>query len=133
MRWLLDVLGELLDRLIGPSKTIESEEVERFTEVTIAPTFQSPKLHLTIRSRRITYKTIFSNWYIPDVYRTVYEVVGLALPEHRELIDPKLLETVVYPMLSNSLLKWSEYPHMYAINAYLDRAPTRSLMTEVVL
>jgi hypothetical protein len=124
MRWLLEVMGELIDRIIGPSITTESFVAVHNQELTIHPTFKGDKVHLTIRSRRITYKTTFTHWYIPDVYRTVYEVVGLALPEHRERLDPKLLETVVYPCLSIPLLKWSEYPHAYAINAYLDRAPT---------
>lgn len=133
MRWLLEVLGELLDRFLGPSTTTECVVSEKNEEMSIEPTFHSPKIHLTIRSRRITYKTTYANWYIPDIYHTLYVVVGLALLEHRELIDPKLLEPVVYPLLSNPLLKWSEYPHAYAINAYLDRAPNRFHHTEVSL
>lgn len=122
MGWILEVLGELLDSVIGPSTTVQSFSHSDFTDVTLEPTFRGSKVHLTIHSRRVTYRTEFERWYIPNVHRTVYEVVGTALPEHRASFDPKLFEPVVYPMLSLSFLRWTQYPHLYAIHAYLDRA-----------
>lgn len=122
MQWILEVLGELIDSFMGPSRTTHVRDDRRFACFELESTEDGPAGILTIRSQRLIYRTTFDRWYIPDVHRTVFEVVGLALPDQRRSLNPLLLQTVVFPALSISLLKWTRYPHYYAIHAYMDRA-----------
>jgi hypothetical protein len=118
---LRELVGGLIDRYRGPNKTVTyhgktKESVER-----MRPRGFDESVEIGIISRQIVYHTLYTRWWVRDVKRVVFEVVGIAPPEVAEKMDPKLFITVTYPLLSNVLLKWTQYPHFYAINAYLDR------------
>lgn len=124
MRKIKEILGELIDAIAGPSTTFLYADQERHALVELEPTFLNRTTQLRVVSKRITFLTVYKRWYIPRRYRTVYEVVGVA-EDKQDILDPRLFEKVTYPMLTFRILKWTQYPHLYAINAYLDRVLTK--------
>jgi hypothetical protein len=124
MRRIKEILGELIDALVGPSTTFLYADQEKHALVELEPTLLNRSIKLRVVSKRITFLTVYQRWYIPRRYRTVYEVVGVA-QDKQEALDQRLFEKVTYPMLTFRVLKWTQYPHLYAINAYLDRVLTK--------
>lgn len=121
MLWFLEVLGELIDVLTGPSITSHYLGNVRHETFALRPTNISHDVEVEVRSRRIVYHTRYLRQWIPDKRVTVYEVTGIAPPEFREKVDHRFFDVLTYPMLCNGLLKWTEYPHTLAIHAFLER------------
>lgn len=124
MRWFTEVLGALADALIGRSVTRIYEGSAKNASLKMQPTINDPELNIGIESRQIVYETVFDRWWIPSIKRTVYEVVAHAPEAYRSHFDPRLFEKVTYPLLCVRMLKWTEYPHVYAIRAFLERIPS---------
>lgn len=124
MRKFKEILGELIDTIAGPSSTFLFTDQEKHALVVLEPTFLNKTTQLRVVSKRITFLTVYDRWYIPRRFRTVYEVVGV-VEDKQDVLDPRLFEKVTYPMLTFHILKWTQYPHLYAINAYLDRVLTK--------
>lgn len=121
MHWVKEMLGELLDAFLGPNHTkIQDGETKNAT-FEMSPNVNDPSIQIGIRSRQVIYVTIYERWWIPNWTRTVYHVQGYAPDSYKEQLDPRLFDQVTYPMLSSWLLMWTHYPHVYAINAYVDR------------
>lgn len=114
------VIGEILDFALGPSKTVTYLGMVGHATETIDTTWMG-RYRIEIISRQFVYCTVYERWYIPNRRRAVYEVSSNVPSELRELVDPKLLDVVTYPTLCISLLRWTKYPHIYAIIAFLDR------------
>lgn len=121
MHKLLEILGELFDVLTGPSKTTVSIGRAKQSTFTLKQTLMGPDIEVSVTSRQIVYHQRYERWWIFDRHRTVYEVVGNASEEYHARLTPQFFEPVIYPMLCHPLLQWTEYPHVYAINAFLDR------------
>lgn len=121
MSKILEVLGELLDRVIGPSYTCTYLTNSRHSIEKVRSTVNGPDIDVGVTSRRIVFRTHYERWWMPDVTLVVFEVVGHVPEESKHLLDPRVLQPVTYPLLCNPLLKWTRYPHFYAINAYVDR------------
>lgn len=121
MGWLLEVLGEFWDTILGPNTTRIHDGETKNATYQMTPTVNDPSIEIGIRSRQVIFETRYDRFWIPNRKRTVYEVVGYAPDDHRHLLDPRLFEPVTYPLLSIFLLRWTEYPHVYAIRAYIDR------------
>lgn len=130
MRRIFEVIGEVLDSVKGPSSTRMILGVSKFTTHTVRPDVRGEAIDVGIRSRQVVFRTEYRRWWIPNIQRTVYEVVGYAPEEYRDQFNPCLFEPMTYPMLCNRLLKWTEYPHLYAIHAYMDRAIPANLKFE---
>ena len=124
MRWITEVFGALMDAVIGSSVTTIYEGSAKNASLKMRPSVNDPELDVGIESRQIVYKTVFSRWWVPTIKRTVYEVVAHAPEEYRAQCDPRLFEKVTYPLLCLRMLKWTEYPHVYAIRAFLERIPS---------
>ncbi len=124
MRWITEVMGELLDAFLGHSTTQMLTGETRNTSLKLRPTISDPALDLGVESRQVIYETIYHRWWGFRVRRFVYEVVGYAPDEIKDRFDPRLFQKATYPMLCLPWLKWTEYPHVYAIRAFLDRIPT---------
>lgn len=124
MRRIIEVTGELLDAVLGHSTTHILTGVTRNASLKLRPTSHDDMLDIGVESRQVIYETIYHRWWGLRVRHFVYEVVGHAPEEHRSQFDPRLFEKVTYPMLCLPLLKWTEYAHVYAIRAFLERIPT---------
>ncbi len=120
MRWFIEVLGELYDALKGPSITQVFEGKVKNEIVRMHATAVQDDVVVYVQSRQIIYRTTYSRLWVPSHCRTVYEVVCVAPEYLREKLDARFFIPTVYPMLCNPLLKWTEYPHAMAINAFID-------------
>lgn len=132
MQFILKILGELLDAIIGPSQTITHLGFVGHATETI-DTVWLGRHQIGIVSKQYVYCTIYKRWFIPNRRRAVYEVTSRVPDEIRDLVDPKLFDTVTYPTLCISLLRWTKYPHLYAIIAYLDRIHPGRARNEIKL
>lgn len=117
--WLLRAIGTLMEYIKGPGTTTVSdgEEVHR----TVKVTFNASQIVFEITSKRIVYKTAFRTRWYPAMRRAIFEVEGRVISGDMSLVSPRLLERVIYPNLSSRGLLHTEYPHVRAIGAYLDR------------
>lgn len=112
-------LGVFVDALRGPSRTVIYEGESKNTVEHMR--LDERNFNLSITAREVIYHTQYSRPWIPDSKRTVYEVSGSVNEVYRDFFDARLFQTVTYPMLCTALLKWTRYPHVYAINAHIDR------------
>lgn len=124
MRRIIEVIGELLDALLGRSTTHILTGVTRNASLKLRPSSHHVIQDIGVESRQVIYETIYHRWWGFRIRRFVYEVVGHAPEEIKSQFDPRLFEKVTYPMLCLPLLKWTEYSHVYAIRAFLERIPT---------
>lgn len=131
MLWLRELFGELLDTLMGPSITRIHDGETKNATYKLSPTVNDPSIEIGVRSTQIIFETRYKRFWIPNRKRTVYEVVGFAPPEHQHLLDARLLEVITYPMLCHPLLRWTAYPHVYAIDAYVDRVHIPSVKVSI--
>ncbi len=120
MRRLLEVFGAVLDAFIGPSVTTRHDKEIRNARFELRPSVNDPEMEIGIVSHRVVYVTHFKRWGL-SFTRSVFEVRGFALEEVRHKFDSRLFECVCYPTLCLGVLKWTEYPHVYAIRAYVER------------
>ena len=132
MSKILEVLGELIDALIGPSTTCTYLGAFPHHSETLRSTVNGHQIDVGVTSRRIVYRTHYKRWWMPDHTEVVYEVVGHVPEESKHLVDPRVLQPITYPLLCNPMLKWTRYPHFYAINAYLDRVRPQHRPYQVV-
>lgn len=116
-RWL----GALINVLRGPSRTEIFHGKTHNQIETLRPKWCTDDIDVGISSRQIVYVTKHKRWWVPDAKRVVFEVVCHAPKEMMGEFNPELFIPVTYPLLCTVLLKWTKYPHYYAINAYLDR------------
>lgn len=127
MRLLKRVGGILLDALTGPCETAEWRIESHYQTFQHSPSelpralAHVPLQAVVVESRRIVYRTYYKRRWIPDRVRLVFQVQGRCPDAIRALLPPAFFETMVYPCLSNNWLRWTEYPHVAAINAFIDR------------
>lgn len=124
MHVLMEIFGALMDAILGRSVTTIYTRETKNASFKMRPSVNNPELDIGIQSRQVVFKTVFDRWWVPTIKRTVYLVTGYAPDEYKAQFDPRLFEEVTYPMLCLKMLKWTEYPHVYAIRAYLERVPT---------
>lgn len=121
MEWLLEKLGVLVDRLLGERKTVEYFGKVAHRSVTLRPSLADVDVEIGVTISHITYTTHYDRWWMPTTVHSVYRVLAFAPEDIRVTLDHRLFQPVVYPLLCNSLLKRSRYPHMYALHAFLER------------
>lgn len=123
MKWLLKAIGTVMESIKGPGTTIiqQGESLHRTATVT----YDSASLVFEITSHRVIYLSTYSRPWIPQDRRAVFEVEGKVIHGDASQVNPKLLEKVVFPNLSSRLLLHTEYPHIRAIGAYIDRVSKR--------
>lgn len=119
MLFILKKLGEFIEFLKGPGITVVN--VGDTVHKTVIVAFESGPMRYEIISQRITYKTKFSRVWIPSVRKAVFEVQGRLYEANSYNLDPRLTEKVTFPNLCNFTLLDTDYPHVRAIGAYLDR------------
>lgn len=113
-------LGEIVDWLAGPTHT----------EITFGP-FESKSFSLittpnerhppaTISCQRETFRTRHYRWWIPTTVRNLYHVSIAVEDSLKTRYGADLFAPRTFPLLCNRLLKWTTYPHICAIEAYLD-------------
>ena len=128
----METLGQLLDALAGPSVTttyVGHVKHETFQ----VNTCYMESICFSVQSKQIVYHTRYLRPWIPDTHHAIYEVTGLVPDPYRDRVDPLFLATVTYPALCNDLLKWTQYPHILAIHAFIDRIPVTALPAQAVL
>lgn len=121
MEWLLEKLGVLVDKLLGDRTTVEYNGPVAHRQVTLRPSLADEDVEIGVTISQITYATHYQRWWVPTAVHSVYRVLAFAPEGVRATLDQKLFEPMVYPLLCNSLLKRSQFPHMYALHAFLDR------------
>ena len=121
MRRLLNVLGELIDAVTGPSETHLVPEPYPNQIRRYHPSTLSEDESVYVQSRKRLYCTRRTRWWIPDRYSAYYEVSGHADCKLASRLPPAFFDTVIYPNLGNPLLRDTEYPHLYAIQAFMAR------------
>ncbi len=112
-------LGVFIDAVKGPSVTAMYEGESKNTVELLR--LDETDFNLSVSAREVIYHTKYARAWIPDTRHTVYEVFGTVNDAYREYFDPRLFQTVTYPMLCTPLLKWTRYPHVYAINTHINR------------
>lgn len=124
MKFFLFYLGVLCHHVTGRSHT---QTYQRSNEASTKKFSIGTEgvLELTVVCKRIVYRTTYERWWMPSSRKSVFVVTGAVSGSQSDRVDPQCLEPVTYPMMSNWFLKWSEYPHYLAINAYLDRVIRR--------
>lgn len=133
MNWLSQKIGWLIDIIQGPRTTRVFEGGTKFQYEKVRPMIASEDVDVGILSTRTIYRTVYERWWMPDHYRCIFTVTCI-VPEHmRGSLDPRLLETIHYPTLCNRLLEDSQYGHIYAIHAFLDRILLKPKHTQVPL
>lgn len=121
MRWFLELMGALFDTLKGPSITNTYEGRMKHEIHQLRPSKSDFNVDVCVQSRQIVYMTTYTRWWVPNHKRTVYEVRGVASDDWRGRLPEGFFDTVTYPLLCSSLLQWTEYPHVIAIHAFMDR------------
>ncbi len=116
---LCRLFGEFIEWLKGPSETTVVSGETRHQSATVS--YVRGELHLEITSHRIIYLIRYPRSFWPNVKRAIFEVEGRVLSGDANGVNPKLLERVIFPNLSSRGLLHTEYPHVRAIGAYLDR------------
>ncbi len=119
MNWLAVKFGELMEFLKGPSRT--SVYLGEAFDRTVTVTYDGDNFKFVITSRRVVYRSQFRWWWLPISKKAIFEVVGQLIEGDGTNLDPRLLEKVVFPNLCSERLLSTEYPHVRAIGAYLDR------------
>lgn len=76
--------------------------------------------HGTICCTRIVYRTVYHRFWIPNVTQSIYQVDMIVPEEVRNRHPIDFFAPAVYPLLCSSWLIWTTYPHICAIQAYLD-------------
>lgn len=117
-------VGILVDAVKGPNYTYiyEGKDKEHTEQVDLSSVGY---VDVKVVSKQIIYRTRYKRWWIPDSIDTLYEVCG-SVPAEMMLelegkVSPLFFQPAIYPLLCSRLLRWTSYPHTYAINAYLDR------------
>lgn len=123
MKWLFRFYGALMESLKGPGDTQMLSGESRHQTASV--TFERTTLLFEITSHRIIYLTTYHRRWIPAMKRAIFEVEGRVVSGDSEEVNPLLLERVVFPNLSSRGLLHTEYPHIRAISAYLDRVSER--------
>lgn len=121
MEWLLEMLGRLVDRILGERTTVEYNGPVAHRQVTLRPSLAEADVAIGVKISQYTYVTKYDRWWVPNSKQSVFRVLAFAPESIRETLDPRLFKPMFYPLLCNSLLKRSKYPHMYALHAFLDR------------
>lgn len=119
MKKILERFGELIHRIMGPSKTLVFQGEQTASSYRLH--LDSGDMEVTLLSRRVVYHTQRVRKWIPDTKRNVYLVSGLVKTDDDHRLTVEAIQEVAFPMLSNVFLKWSDIPHHIAIDAYLDR------------
>jgi hypothetical protein len=114
-------MGSIIVAIKGPFKTTITFEEPQDARKFFSPDNLTIDAHVGVECIRVIYQTTYCRWWIPDEIRTAYVVKGQAPPEIAEGLDPRLLESVTYPLLCNKFLEWTPFPFYYAIRAYLAR------------
>ena len=127
MRKLSGWVGIFLDAWTGPCKTSIYQGEVKHRILQIRPDANGRWLDVNVECRQVIYYTRYERVWIFNRHHSVYEVSLKAPETTMEKVDCKLRETVTYPMLCNRFLKWTHYPHIYAINAFLDRVDDASV------
>lgn len=144
---VIEWVGLAVNRLKGPHHTAIYLGNTKNRVWKVQTTAYPEWVDAHILSRQVVYRTSYKRWWIPDTMRTVYvvsfaapETLKLALKEKLDdrtyrLLEDRLNETITYPMLCGSWLRWTRFPHTYAINAFLDRVSevVRPPLKEVAL
>lgn len=133
MEWLSQKVGWLLDMLTGPRTTSVYDGGVKHKTERLRPHFVPNEVEIGVISKRIIYRTRYKRWWVPDSFRCVFEVTAYAPAEFRDKVDPRLFETHYYPSLCNRWVAESQYGHLYAIHAFLDRLTPIKPTTEVPL
>jgi len=114
-------IGVCIDSVRGPATTKVYEGYSKDSVEVVRPSEDGEGIDFFVTAREIVYCTHYTRWWIPSTKHTVYEVSGSVSEQHRHLFDPRLFELVTYPLLCTPFLRWTRYPHMYAIRAHLYR------------
>lgn len=121
MNWFLEKIGGLVDWVIGERTTVEYTGTAAHRKVTLRPSLASDTVQIGVTITRTIFETHYERWWLASSSKSVYRVVAFAPEEIRDKLDPRLFEPVVYPLLCNTLLKRTRYPHLYALHAFLER------------
>jgi len=119
-------IGHIAERIKGKGITsiyhgIDSSRIEH-----LRPSIQFGDVDLKLEAKEIVYITKYKRWFIPNRKRSVFHVKGSVNEKYKDLFDPKLFEEIVYPLLCSRSLMGTGYPHIHAMNAYLERVyPTK--------
>lgn len=119
MRRLSRYVGILLDAITGSCDTYVADVKDPLPTYRYHPTLKEMPTGTYVESRRTIYRTHYHRWWIPDTYHVVYTVRGLA--GEGLVVSPEYTQTLALPSLGNRLLMLTEYPHAYAVRAFLNR------------
>jgi hypothetical protein len=118
---LIAFLGLLVDWVLGPKQVLLHRGEVQYDSQTLRATYAGLPEKLTITSKQVMYHVKYQRSWVPDRKRSVYIVVCEIGDEFKDRFNPHLFIPQTFPILCNPLLHHTEYPHTYAIHAFLDQ------------
>lgn len=121
MNWLADIFKVLMNFIAGPFETRQVQspipnEVHRYV-----PDNLDPDEVAYVESRKIIFRQSFHRWWIPDRDYAIYQVSGYYEGPFSERLSEKFAETITFPSIGWRSFHKTDYPHLFAIHAFLDR------------
>lgn len=116
----LSRVGSWLDWLLGQSHTTITQGPAKTRSLTLRTDQTGDWPRATITCARVVYHTRYKRWWVPSVVQSLYEVSIEVTDDVLTTYGAACFPSVTYPLLCNHLLQWTTYPHVCAIQTYLD-------------
>jgi hypothetical protein len=119
---LIEGIGRLLDRVAGNKRVISHVTGDYGCDIhDIVPSIKlGPGDTVRIHSERILFEIRYSRLTFLNHHRVMFKVSGQATGDIAKRLPAEFFEGAYFPNLSNPFLKWTKYPHVYAIHAFVD-------------
>lgn len=114
-------LGTMIETFKGPYTTIVYEGDTKDAVEQLHHRVDGDPADLRITAREIVYHTRYYRAWVPDSKQTLYQVTATIDEEHKHLFDARLYEPMTYPILCSSLLRWTRFPHVRAMQTHIRR------------
>lgn len=119
---LLNLLSELFTRVRGPGRTVPIPVDDHLKVYRLYPdVVDQNQERVWVESIRFDYRTTFPSWWAPPRLDSVFHVRGQTDPGLEDKVPPAFFHRQYYPRLCGRMFLNSEYPHLQAIYAFLDR------------
>lgn len=118
----VEAFGRLLDWMVGTKRVIPHVQDHYAYDIhEISPTLTlGPGDQVRVISERILFQVRYSRLKFLNHHRMVFRVRGTAQGEIAKKLPQEFFTGMYFPVLSNWFLKWTKYPHLYAIHAFVD-------------
>lgn len=121
----LSRVGSFLQWLLGPSTTTVTQGPSKTRVLTLRTDQSGDWPRATVTCVRMVYRTVYQRWWIPTTVQSLYDVTIEVTAEVQARYSVATFAPVTYPLLCNTLLQWTTYPHVCAILTYLEAMTAR--------